>query len=420
MDKNANIARFLRRSFFILFLLISLSLFTLWVISPHESYYFLYMSLLILCNSVFILSLEKIGVHSIKYLIAIILSLLIVLEISCTIFVYKYTGKLPWAFIEKYVGSFQFHPLLAGLPTPNYSYITGDGRIFSHNSQGFRGEEITGWFDANKRIVAIGGSTTYDIGVSNNETWTYKLEKFIGENIKVLNMGVPGQSSAEHVVMTSLIAPYYKPDIILYYMGFNDLRNSHLSHLKTDYSDFHLLRQYGALGIVSIPFGIFATPFLTKYLLSKYFDTIRIVYDRTKPAKGIVSGKIDNRLLQIYERNIKTLIALSKSIGATPVFIPQVINNKAFIRGRNIDSWIPFIPVNDVPSINDAFNSKLVEMANDNGAYVIDDVLKMNCNEGYFGGKRDKDGDYVHFSSQGTTKFSEIITKQLKEKNLIE
>ena len=78
------------------------------------------------------------------------------------------------------------------------------GNIFSINSLGFRGREISERKPDQKiRIVAIGGSTTFGIGSSNNNnTYPSLLENKLNKNnelsnisFEVINAGIPGAQS---------------------------------------------------------------------------------------------------------------------------------------------------------------------------------------------------------------------------------
>lgn len=98
------------------------------------------------------------------------------------------------------------------------------------NAAGFRGAD----FSAAKpegviRIVAMGGSTTFDSQVSSDaKTWPTRLEYWIGQlapgaKVQVLNAGVPGFHLYEDMYrLDADVAPLH-PDIIIELQGHNDL-----------------------------------------------------------------------------------------------------------------------------------------------------------------------------------------------------
>ena len=144
---------------------------------------------------------------------------------------------------------FMYHPLLQGVPTPNFEGVV-DGVLIKHNKYGLRGATLPSRADNKIVIAAVGGSTTYDIGLPSGSTWPEMLQNDLGNKYLVLNFGVPGYSTSEHVIQTAfyLEDTGLKPTCAIYFVGANDIRNSHIPHLDEAYADFHLLSQLGNVG----------------------------------------------------------------------------------------------------------------------------------------------------------------------------
>ena len=117
------------------------------------------------------------------------------------------------------------HPYLAYSPTPNYQK-----GLTSHNSLGYRNDEFPlekpeGVF----RIVALGGSSTYDVSIPDNkEIFTAQLEKLLKEeygyqNVQVINAGVPGYNSWEILVNLEFRVLDLDPDLVIIYENTNDV-----------------------------------------------------------------------------------------------------------------------------------------------------------------------------------------------------
>jgi lysophospholipase L1-like esterase len=117
------------------------------------------------------------------------------------------------------------HPYLSYFPTPNYE----KGQTY-HNSLGYRNEEFSlekpsGVF----RIVALGGSSTYDVSIKDNdETFTAQLEKLLKEeygyrDVQVINAGVSGYNSWEILVNLEFRVLDLDPDLVIIYEGTNDV-----------------------------------------------------------------------------------------------------------------------------------------------------------------------------------------------------
>jgi lysophospholipase L1-like esterase len=117
------------------------------------------------------------------------------------------------------------HPYLTYYPTPNYR----KGKTF-HNSLSYRNDE----FSLEKpngvyRIVALGGSSTYDVSIDDNAaTFTTQLEQLLREdygyrNVQVINAGVPGYNSWEILVNLEFRVLDLDPDLVIIYENTNDV-----------------------------------------------------------------------------------------------------------------------------------------------------------------------------------------------------
>ena len=117
------------------------------------------------------------------------------------------------------------HQYLVYYPTPNYR----KGQTF-HNSLGYRNDEFPAEKPSNVyRIVALGGSSTYDVTIEDNKkTFTAQLEKLLKEqygyhNVEVINAGVPGYNSWEILVNLEFRVLDLDPDLVIIYEGTNDV-----------------------------------------------------------------------------------------------------------------------------------------------------------------------------------------------------
>ena len=121
---------------------------------------------------------------------------------------------------------YQPHPYLSYTLTPNYKNITGKT---NHNSLGFRGPEIGKPSKNTVCIVTIGGSTTYDVNISDDKnTYPYKLQEYLNKatnssRFEVINAGVPGYTTWESLINIAIRVLELKPDILILYQAVNDL-----------------------------------------------------------------------------------------------------------------------------------------------------------------------------------------------------
>lgn len=137
----------------------------------------------------------------------------------------QYDRYVLFTSIEAKDFAFTPHPYLSYYPTPNYR----KGKTF-HNSLGYRNDEFTlekpsGVY----RIVALGGSSTYDVSIKDNAAiFTAQLERLLREdygyhNVEVINAGVPGYNTWEILVNLEFRVLDLDPDLVIIYENTNDV-----------------------------------------------------------------------------------------------------------------------------------------------------------------------------------------------------
>jgi len=103
--------------------------------------------------------------------------------------------------------------------------------VLQYNSYGFRGDEFQEQkHDIDFRIFAVGGSTTYGSGVTDDETWSAYLqqiinEKITGKKIEVINAGIPGADTNGELKAIKQKLARLSPDLIIMFDGWNDLQH---------------------------------------------------------------------------------------------------------------------------------------------------------------------------------------------------
>ncbi len=103
-----------------------------------------------------------------------------------------------------------------------------DEKLVNINSYGFRGPEFTENKEENTyRIFTVGGSTTFGIGVIDNQTFPYYIQEFydqnnFGSNIEVINAGWPGSTSIDETGLVKERLINFEPDLLIVMDPFND------------------------------------------------------------------------------------------------------------------------------------------------------------------------------------------------------
>ncbi|HYC66519.1 MAG TPA: hypothetical protein VEC14_17445, partial [Reyranellaceae bacterium] len=129
-------------------------------------------------------------------------------------------------------GRFRWHILLQATPKPSLAVAMHDGRPLRHSAEGTRGRDRPLQELAGKTVIAVfGGSSTYDVGLSEGETWVDRLEQALGERFAAINHGVPGYSTVEHLIQTAFYQVKFgtAPACAVYYVGWNDVQSAHIN-----------------------------------------------------------------------------------------------------------------------------------------------------------------------------------------------
>ena len=318
-----------------------------------------------------------------------------------------------WLFtipISSYSKLFRPHPYLVAEPMPNGSYVSKKGIKIENTKFGFRGENFASLAkkEGIKRILAFGGSSTYGVGVSNDQTWPFYLGDDLKGKYETINLGVPGYSTAEHLIQTALSMSDFSPDVCIYYVGWNDIRNIHIANLRSDYSDFQGRAQYNTLclGAMRIGDNSIMVKMASILLRKLFFRNFEGSY-KIEPNEDKFTPKVEKRALDIYKRNIRLIIVLAKAQGARVIMVPQVLNYAKLTENSQY-GWIPYLDDKDIPAVMSTYNDALRQVCAEEGV----DFVKEALEEGF--GKEDF-LDQGHFTAQGNKKFADIIAKYINK-----
>lgn len=290
---------------------------------------------------------------------------------------------------------FDFHPLLTAVPRPNYK-----DAFVRHTGFGTRMVGDAATLSPDKpHLVVIGGSSTYDITASQGATWPEALQKAVPE-IQVVNYGVGGFNSAEHVIQTAFYLPKLQPSCVIYYLGWNDIRNTYIPNLDAAYADFHFrnklerLMYYRDSSFTSIMrlVALFGRRYYGPDLsLPKGLNDL--------PLKAGITPEFD----AVFRNNIRTLIALNKARGTPQGYIGQLFNNR-ILEASPAKVGAPYMPgllVPGYPKTMAETNAALADEATKAGIPVIVPDQTWLPDDGY--------ADFGHFNDKGSAAFGQRI-----------
>jgi hypothetical protein len=299
---------------------------------------------------------------------------------------------------------FQWHALLQAVPIPALHFTSSSGLRVSHTSEGTRGEDPSGSLAARTVIATYGGSTTYDIGLGEGDTWSDRLGQALGaERFFVVNHGMPGYTTAEHLIQTAFYQSKFgkQPRCAIYYVGWNDLRNAHIPHLDPGYADFHLPSQVDSMRTRRVGGAeVTVSPLLTVALrgLSANIDTVR--YSADPYVRDPESGD-DPDLEAVYRRNIEAISAINRQRGITTIWVGQLLN-RDHLSSESRYGWLPLVRDRDLWPLQQKFNALLGRTAQATGDPYVD--LPADA----FGAQ-----DFIdngHFSAGGAKRFVGFLT----------
>lgn len=308
-------------------------------------------------------------------------------------------------------GRFQWHPLLQAVPIPGLKIDSPRSPAISHTSEGTRGlGPAPDSLESRIVVAAYGGSTTYDIAVSDQDTWAAHLAVALGERrYFVVNNGVPGYSTVEHVIQTAFYQEKFgrRPTCAIYYVGWNDLQNAHIAGLDSGFADFHLPGQIDWLQVRRVGGGNRRfSPLLTmiENLVVPQLDTIRYTSDPDKQKMG--SGD-DPRLTAIFERNVRTISAINRERGVATLWVGQLVN-RAALTGEGRYGWLPLVRDRDVWPMLEGLRGVLAKVAAETG----DGLANLPIDS--FGPADFSDNG--HFSPSGARRFAEALAPLVRER----
>jgi len=262
---------------------------------------------------------------------------------------------------------FEPHPEWGLTPRKSVT-VTVLGNIHHHNAEGFRGNEFSP-VKTKHRVVCIGGSTTYCIGVADDQTWPFYLDQLLQPGYEVLNCGIPGHSSVEHRKLLPQILARYSPDAVIFQMGLNDLRNMNFDDPGPDYANFHQpslrFTAGGACRRDRLPRCALLQGAVV--LLEKIKALSGSPFPQGLPA-GHVSDSVDPRVVETFSANLDILLGECRAKHVRVVLLPHTLSPET-ISDTNYKWWAPYLTKKGIFNAVAALNAAMRRRAD--GDWVI-------------------------------------------------
>ena len=319
---------------------------------------------------------------------------------------------------------FEKHPYLVVRLKPDRS-VTVDHITASSTHNSLRPTGADENDTAKIRIACVGGSSTYCVQLTDEDAWPSQLQKKLGSRYAVFNYGMPGFSTTEGIIQSALLLPEIKPDIILYYEGWNDIKNYHdpaaspdnyahgmflAKSLACDDAELKCYNAYDAFLKFS---GLAYITQVAGNHVRNYFRSHGIKsFDHPFKSPDRVYDTPDPRIDSLYFRNLNTLQAIARAHGAIPVFIPQIMNPHFVKEGEPSLAWSPYIRANDISKLMSHFNTVMDSVCT---VYHCDELKDIHKNQNW---TADCFVDEGHLSKKGANQLAEIVYQKIKQLNI--
>lgn len=297
----------------------------------------------------------------------------------------------------------------------------------TRNSVGFRGPNPPADAGQYLSIVTIGGSTTQCFFLSDDKTWTAKMEANLKKSLSPLwvnNAGLDGHSTYGHLVLLEDHVRKLKPKVAVFLVGGNDVaRNPEVEFDAENVKGSITFRSPTAFIKSLSPYSEVASLVANLYrslnayrhgLLHQKIDLKQQGYaDDVTPAteSAYVAEAAKLEFVNGYESRLRRLVEVSKGAGIEPVLVTQPL-----LAGEGIDpvTGLDMARIRIGPGRSGKMWWQALEVYNDvtrrvgreNNLLVIDAARELPKSSRFF-------YDFLHFSNEGAQALGELIAHRL-------
>ncbi|HER00220.1 MAG TPA: SGNH/GDSL hydrolase family protein [candidate division Zixibacteria bacterium] len=279
----------------------------------------------------------------------------------------------------------------------------GEYRI---NNHGFRGED----FSADKppeviRICCIGNSCTFGWEIPEGKTYPELLEleleaTYPDQDFQVLNLGVPGYTSHQGLVLLKEKVLDFEPDIITLSFGWNDIWGAGKGITDKEQE-------------ILSPFVVWlqnTLAYLETYKLMKY-----LILELTEE-KGLESFNIRNPQYRVsqqdYMYNLSQIERIAAEDGIIPIFLTSPAPDTRVYFGPQAESQLE-----NLFRIHEEYNQVIRSLRDREQFWVVPLATYFKNQSGFFDPRLE---DYIHYNVKGHEYVASIIAQFLRRFMIID
>ena len=317
-------------------------------------------------------------------------------------------------FVEKIGKAYRPHPLLIVAGRPN-AVLEAAGHVVHFNA---RGQRVTNVRDVpvpkpagTYRVLCEGGSTTFDLLAADDAgTWPARLGTLLRPGADVVNGGFSGWTSLESLVSLETRDLDLSPDLVVVFSGVNDLQPAGHVPFAPDYSEGHAEILPRVTGVAAVPIRLVSRLVFVEWLRGR-------LKPRAEPATaegyapsyawngGPKRDDIPAEAVAVYERNLRSTIAVAASGGARTLLVAQTARLRAGREASDrawLEGWTPGLTPTGYLAGLARYNAVARRLGDEGIALFLDPFAGEAFTDAHF-------QDPVHFSPAGSELFAKTL-----------
>jgi lysophospholipase L1-like esterase len=298
--------------------------------------------------------------------------------------------------------------------------------VVSTNSLGFRGPEPPADFASALTLLAVGGSTTESLYISDGKTWPDLVGQELAPHFTRLwigNAGLDGHSTFGHERLLEQRIARLKPKVLLFLIGINDLGRDDLKAVDAAVVAGGGAGGWGAVvGWAAERSAVVSTTLnLLRYRDARKMNRVHknlevrwapvLTPDRERSRALVALHR--ERYVPPYASRVRALVTRSRALGMDPVLITQpALYGNVVDPGTKV--FLGTLEVDAEQRLHGGLAWNLLELYNDvlreegrrAGVLVIDLAAELPKDSRLF-------YDFIHFNNDGSAAVGRIVAGHL-------